>query len=82
MTLEELDKLNMGDELICVVPYHPVFYLGDRFYYIAHYDDESLYLSRHINTPTVPAAPYHKSMCKYLKKKDQMRQDKINQILK
>lgn len=70
-----------GDELICIEDHHPNK-LGDRFYYIAHYKNhESLYLSSHIRTSTVPAMVYHQSFCEYLEKRDNLREDRINQIL-
>jgi hypothetical protein len=83
MSVGDIEKLKLGEELVCIEDYHPILHVGEIYYFIMYYkENKALYLTTQpINSNSNPSSVYHPDVAKYLERRSELRRQKINNIL-
>ena len=83
MTIEDLENLKLGEELVCIEEYYPILHVGETYYFIMYYkENKALYLSTQpLNSNANPSSIYHPNVVKYLETRTKLRNQKINNII-
>ena len=92
MSVGDIEKLKLGEELVCIEDYNGYDYngygytklqTGEVYYFITfHKENNVLYLSKQpINSNANPSSIYSTDVAKYLERRSELRRQKINNIL-